>query len=311
MFCSDMNKQGHKSTLVLGNGFDLDLGMKTTWANFKESVYWSNLVETIPSPLILFLNNNCSARWGNVEDALQEYATSGSHSTYDEDKKSFVALCNSFADFLRVEVWKLSNDNIGEDNMSVAQYFINHCIYRFDKVYSFNYTPLPTILNRVFEINAPGFHCEHVHGNIGFSEHSIILGIENEVDPTEDYSFLFKSYNPFYKHTELESDLLNSDEIVFFGLSFSNSDFHYFDLLFNEIINKNKRNLSLIIFDYSNDSEQRLLNQIRSHGYNIDNLKQRCNYLFIPTEGGINSANNEALFAFKATFYERHPGLSL
>lgn len=36
-----------KKLLILGNGFDIDLGMKTKYSDFAKSHYWDDLMENV------------------------------------------------------------------------------------------------------------------------------------------------------------------------------------------------------------------------------------------------------------------------
>ena len=191
----------------------------------------------------------------------------------------------------RIASNSLSSDNIGDNNMSFAQYFVSILIDRFNRVYSFNYTPLSyyfQIFNRSIRLNYT-----HIHGSVGFDNQSIIFGFYAGTEIPEEYSFLYKSYNPYFKSNHLEEDLKKSNTIVFFGHSLNDNDFHYYESLFDEIILGNRRNLYLSFIDQTYEDEHKLLNRIKGRGYNIDQLKLRCDYHFIPTQGGIN--NHEEL----------------
>ena len=63
--------------LILGNGFDLAVGRRTTYKDFYNSKYCP---KDYPAPLIKFLNGRWNekdlknVRWLDMENALQEYA---------------------------------------------------------------------------------------------------------------------------------------------------------------------------------------------------------------------------------------------
>lgn len=64
-----------KRVLILGNGFDLDLGRKTTYKDFYNSEYCP---KEYPTPLIKYLNevwgeNLDSVKWYDLENALSGY----------------------------------------------------------------------------------------------------------------------------------------------------------------------------------------------------------------------------------------------
>lgn len=61
--------------LILGNGFDLDLGLRTSYKDFYESRYCS---KTYPAPLIIHLNTRWpdgldKVRWYDLENELLNY----------------------------------------------------------------------------------------------------------------------------------------------------------------------------------------------------------------------------------------------
>lgn len=65
-----------KKVLVIGNGFDLAVGRKTTYKSFYESKFCP---KTYPAPFIKFLSNNSNTNldcigWYDVENKMQKYA---------------------------------------------------------------------------------------------------------------------------------------------------------------------------------------------------------------------------------------------
>ena len=64
-----------RRVLIIGNGFDLDLGRKTTYKDFYNSEYCP---KKYPAPLIEYLNNQWNnnldtVRWYDLENALGQY----------------------------------------------------------------------------------------------------------------------------------------------------------------------------------------------------------------------------------------------
>lgn len=67
--------QSHKIVLIIGNGFDLDLGLPTTYKDFYESEYCP---KHYPSPLVHHLNQTLGnsldkVRWYHLENELLNY----------------------------------------------------------------------------------------------------------------------------------------------------------------------------------------------------------------------------------------------
>ena len=99
----------------------------------------------------------------------------------------------------------------------------------FSKIYSFNYTDLNRVV-RQFELPEMS-NIEYVHGCL--SDCSAILGINDEVDTIDGaYDFMRKSFNPHYSSHPVGFDLRDADEVVFFGHSLGDNDYHYFQTFF-------------------------------------------------------------------------------
>lgn len=69
-------EEPRKIVVILGNGFDLDLGLKTSYKSFWESKYCP---KDYPSPLISYLNSSLGqtiddVRWYDLENAFLKYA---------------------------------------------------------------------------------------------------------------------------------------------------------------------------------------------------------------------------------------------
>ena len=89
------------NVFVIGNGFDIDIGLKSKFDDFYDSDYWPFHGKN--TPLAKFLELNCAVeRWLDVEEALAEYGSKtisfGSH--VDEDKEDFQLLKDSFNKYI-------------------------------------------------------------------------------------------------------------------------------------------------------------------------------------------------------------------
>lgn len=80
------------------------------------------------------------------------------------------------------------------------------------KVYTFNYTQLD-VLGQMFDLYVDD--AEHIHGSL-IDDGNLILGIDTTKHIDDSYSFLFKTQNRNYKHTNILKDLREKDE---YGIS--------------------------------------------------------------------------------------------
>lgn len=101
----------HKIVLILGNGFDLDLGLKTSYKDFWESEYCP---KNYPAPLIRHLNQRWkddldAVKWYDLENELLEYAIHGDKSdVVSEEEREFIlkttnATLNNHLNYLGID----------------------------------------------------------------------------------------------------------------------------------------------------------------------------------------------------------------
>lgn len=92
-------QEPRKIVLILGNGFDLDLGLKTSYKDFWESEFCPR---NYPAPLIRHLNgkwgdNLESVRWYDLENELHEYALNGDKTdVVNEAERSYLLNHNDY-----------------------------------------------------------------------------------------------------------------------------------------------------------------------------------------------------------------------
>lgn len=229
-----------KRTLVIGNGFDLDAGLKTSYGDFVRSGYWpfnhSSKVQNIDT-LASYLNEKSQLdTWFDVEETLYEYAKEGlgratisGFSIGDQDKKDFMTLKSSLTSYLQSQ-----EDNFETNNNSTAVAVLNALLSCGEQtgIYTFNYTNLRKIAIR-FAITED-FSCEHMHGST--SNNDIILGIGDKSDINPHYFYFKKVASPNFSSHSIIPDMINSDEVIVFGHSLGMNDHPYFVPYFNYLL---------------------------------------------------------------------------
>ena len=252
---------------IIGNGFDLDLGMKTRYSDFAQSDKWP-FTTSIPRTLGGYLKKQSKVeKWFDLEKELLVYAQNiqGSERYIENykyqaenDKKMFDVLIQSLTAYLTEEENK-------EPNMDSVAATVFRAIIEsglFSSIYSFNYTNLYNIALHL-GIDKK-FKYEHVHGCL--KDDSIILGVEEETDLLPGYQYLYKTFNPNYESHSILYDMLEANEVVFFGHSLGHNDYHYFKMFFQEQCRdgmKRKDGKKITIFTYDNSSRVEILEQLR------------------------------------------------
>lgn len=252
--------------LVLGNGFDLDLGLNTRFLDFAKSSYWPfqninyNPNAELPNYLNKFKENE---RWFDLEFALRNYVIRP-RSNYPNkerglsDKKYFDELVASLNDYLLQEVTKPINTN--SFAAQVLKAVVDNGKF---KIYTFNYSPLNIFLPKI-GCDTHITDVEYVHGSL--TDKSIILGIDYKVDIIPGYEYMRKSYNAHYKSHPIYYDLKDAKEIIFFGLSFGSIDYSYFSQFFidqsvSNLVRKDSKYIR--IFTFNDDSRNDVLDNLR------------------------------------------------
>lgn len=251
-----------KVVFVVGNGFDLDLGWKTQFSHFANSSFWPQRPNG-PANLYSMLNHERRmSQWLDVEMLLANYSRAKGGMTFPNnapcDRAYFEQLSYSLISYLKEQQnLPISDDSIAAKVLDAVLSDISKV-----KIFSFNYTDLKLVAKKLGLLTE--FDYEHVHGCI--KDKSVIMGIPDSVDVCDNYEFLYKTFNKHYCSHSILYDLLDADEVIFFGHSLGKIDYHYFQKFFEAQCDVNmKRNASkrISIFTCDDASRMSILKQLR------------------------------------------------
>lgn len=267
--------------LIIGNGFDLDLGLKTKYSDFAKSDFWPKAAEE-RSFLCQYLNQKKDKdEWFDIEYELFRFAgakTLVSRRSPELDMAFFEKLKEQLCAYITEQQYS----EIRKD--SVAALVLKSVISNgfFNSIYSFNYTDL-SIFADALNLSMDA-QCKHIHGKV--LDKSIILGVD-ESALAPGYDLLHKTMSPYYRSHNIFNDLNNANEVVIFGLCFGSIDYTYFDRFFknqggrDEIEVNKKKNIT--IFTKDEKSRITVLNRLKEMGINIQNLYAQSNFQIIRT----------------------------
>ena len=290
-----------KIVLIIGNGFDLDLGWKTTFSQFAASSFWPQRPKE-HSNLYLILNQQRSVSgWFDLESLLAQYASIKGGKTAPSnawrDKAFFEQLAENLSGYLLDQ----QVSNIREDSSAEKVLRAVLAYPQYAKIYSFNYTNLNGIATRL-GINAK-FNYEHVHGCL--DKGTPILGIPDSIDVHSQYEFLYKTFNRCYSSHPIPYDLMEADEVIFFGHSLGSIDYHYFQQFFQMQVRpdmKREEGKKITIFTYDDNSRMSILKQLREMNDKKTNVLYTQNDMNIIMTDGTDEANVQA---FLSSFNKR------
>ena len=251
-----------KKVFIIGNGFDLNLGWKTSYIDFLQSSFSPIHPSGSGScPMEEFLAKKLEVeRWYDLECLLREYAAYGyeSHRKADpKDEKFFNELRSSLSEYIKEE----GKEEINVDTLAVVVLKAILANGYFSSIYTFNYTNLHEIAQKVGIYSR--FDFKHVHGNV--DNNSIILGVDSHSDLREGYAFLRKVNSEYYRSNHIRYDLQECDEVVFFGHSLGEMDYPYFRDFFytqSHCVNR-KEGKRITIFTKDNHSRIQIQEQLR------------------------------------------------
>lgn len=288
-----------ESILILGNGFDLDLGLHTRYSEFWGSERWKEVMENCPEPYFIssLEKYRITHNWFDLESGLLE----GAKRLKDKLRARFDA--SNYYESFQILIRELSTyieqqqEIFTPTKNSVAERLLKAIDSKplFKCIYTFNYTSIAKMSQRFNVSQLPYIY--YVHGSL-YPNEQIILGIE-----TEDFSsippqltFLIKSNGPYYHYTNLLRDLELADHVVFFGHSINGMDFPYFKDFFLQLVNlpiskMEKRNVTIITYDER--SAMQIKDSFRANGIDVRSLYNKITLEFILTKGIYEKNPNE------------------
>lgn len=264
------------SVLILGNGFDLDLGIRTKYIQFADdNDYWpfKESLSFEEDSLPFFLNKHKSQvdTWFDLEELLACYASENkdlSKEKISQAKQDFSILSRALKEYLIKQedtfVERMNNSMGHAKRMTpahrVLQLFLEK---RVRSIYTFNYTNTYRIANQLI-LNFEGVF-NHVHGST--LEDNIILGAGDQRQIKDVFFEFHKSASPFYKSNNLVEDLNNADEVYIFGHSLGKNDHDYFSEFFKMASKTVHRpfvpdKIKIRIFTFDDNSEIELKKQL-------------------------------------------------
>lgn len=272
-------------TFLIGNGFDLNLGLKTSFHDFLE--YYVK-VPTEDLYIISFkqeIGNNIET-WSNLEKALGEYTTRFEEGTADVFMKCYYDLYENLRKYFRkLNINKSTLKNVDKKQTLFSMYNFERVLdgdkdrrkiselkYNRGKLLTcnfinFNYTTtLDNLVEELKESKEPELllnlgELVHIHGKIS----DLLVGVDSEkgiannalkTNKTLCNNLVKHNMNMRLKNTRediAQNMLNNSDVFIIFGMSMGESDKRWWNYIAKTMYNKSYT--YLIICCYKNGFE--------------------------------------------------------
>ena len=258
-----------KTLIILGSGFDIDLGLGNSCRDFCKSHYCPT---------------TGNQYWSDFEGTLRDEVIKW----YTDGKQDLAAKALN-------ELWQVYVRNISwffTDKSDKFKCNERACAYKFlkrlsptckTKVYTFNYT------NPYEYVDIPQLkeftYLHGTHSRDTFNKdlmvmsqgHEIILGID-ECIPQDGLSnpnihALVKKNHPRYKDTEIVYDLSKAHNVVLYGFAMGKTDLGYFDRFFNALKNNSYPCEKLYYVTFDKNCFNDFLSNLKENGLNTGSIR--------------------------------------
>lgn len=268
------------NVLVTGNGFDIDLGLKTRYSDFVKSTQWKSLLEEFngtENGMFGFISQKATEmdNWFNLEDCLAEYVRKCTKSKKEKDIDQDI----QFFEELKSKLYMFIEYAWAEDGLNIYKNSIAYRVYNtgnFAHVYTFNFTyydalDFKSVPQRPLDV--------YLHGEWG----KVVIGIGEDECTNRQYSFLIKTNSDYYPKTNVVKDLIAADEIIVFGFSFCDRDAGIIKRLLEECWKEIKGNIErrITIITWDEISINDIKMQFNRWGFSFDVLNSLTDFTFI------------------------------
>lgn len=256
------NIQSKKYIIIIGNGFDINLGLPTGYNKFIKSPEFQVMLDR-GNKLAKQLKENYELKnWIDIENELKVY------SQKNEDKDFKLNY-----DVLTYQLIKyINNIDYSSIKKTEAAYKLAEAIAKNCEkftVLDFNYTKSLEQILRFHGVSEELIkeNLVKVHGEA--ANNDIIFGVEDHADIKPKHVFLRKAYPRHCKALNFKTLFEDANELIFFGHSLGETDHTYFQDLFrnscfdgSSVSGRNKVNKIFNFFYYQEDGYCKLMQQI-------------------------------------------------
>ena len=271
--------------LIIGNGFDIDMGIPSRYSDFIRSKEWNEAVSGFNIYLQQKEYQNHSliaqlqmasqdSQWFDIEQEIHKFIVSHPDNTEKDIrdiKSEFNVIKKALASYLKRIT---ANFTANRDRLSTyLMYKLRECPLTATEIY-FNYTNPHEYLKLLLQMevfNGAQHWVTYVHGSLRYND--IVLGcdLQEGEKVNRQLSFMYK-YSQLHKANHVARNILEAKEIIFFGHSINEMDFCYFKEFFKVASASPNPIRHLTIITYDEESERNIKDNIRNQGISVTDL---------------------------------------
>ncbi len=289
--------------IIIGNGFDLDMGLSSKYTDFIKGKEWKELVESLNSfpksyeshSLIAHLQRAAynKEHWFDIEIEILNFIQDHSECSEREIREiesEFKRLRKALKEYL-IRVSKGYKMAVTKFSYKFMKKLAT-CSKKMVEI-NFNYTYPQDFLPEPMYSHPDLYDQIHVHGSL--IDDDIVLGcdIQTNQEVNRSLSFMYK-YNMLNRANHVARNLLEAKEIIFYGHSVNEMDFGYFRDFFKAASASHKPIRHLTFITLNERSERNIKDNIRNQGISVTDLYNNLEtFTFIHTEKLYNQDANE------------------
>lgn len=295
-----------ETVIVIGNGFDLDLGWDTSYKSFYEKHDGWKMHRRDEDDLFQYVIKQVPGNWFDFERTLHEYALHRVQNPFPKDNTDKIDRDIQDYNTFKIQLMDfISESSKGPVKMDSHAYRLlaayveakkNKTSDNFFpiKLFSYNYTPLLNVIHQIDSSVKVGYI--PVHGIV--EKRNIIFGFHDDLGIPKEYRPLQKSMDENYVSSDVVRESLQAKTIVFFGLSLGYIDGVYFKNLLEQIsnlANPQMINKHIVFITLNRQSGNYIKNNLLDAGINLQLLYNSNRIDFIYTDNS-QKENTETIF---------------
>lgn len=277
-----------KTIVILGNGFDINLGLNTSFSNFIAS---TQFVKFSFTPLMNDIRNNYEKdkKWCDIEqlfrDLFIQYQNKPSQELFDNINNTWLMINKAWGIYLP-EITELDKIEIKKDSCA---YKMLEYPQKHSKWYTFNYTSpyyLAGFKNNEEPTPIHGWFAPREQTPNGLMyriPNELVIGIDsNAINPNcnnTELNHIVKKMHPRYEHNNFIKELFSSDNIIFFGHSMGITDSDYFCDFFTTLKKGLLPHKNIYFVTLDSSSMLEIEDNLEKIGISINNLKATGNQI--------------------------------
>lgn len=205
-----------ENILVVGNGFDLDLGLPTGYSHFIASPLFDGLVNSGSKTAIYLKKRLHLQKWVDIETELAELSK---HNVVESEqfRKEYIELRKTLTAYINQLDYNVINKTSG------AARLIQDLVSKGGElvIVDFNYTESVSVL--LADAGSTATHI-HIHGRA--KEENIVFGVQDRARISDNHVFLKKAVSHGFYDEFLAADLMKAatKSVNIFGHSLGITD---------------------------------------------------------------------------------------